>query len=150
MPNPGRCCQRTKPSAETSLHGRPSIAIGERRWPFFMCTPSPNTLLSERHPEHDPDRRALSLEGYELLKALSGVQTHEHCERVPILANSQDYPKLSTKLTEMLAIYPQAHGVLLERHGLYVWGESIAATWRHLEALEFLFEVESRRIPRES
>ena len=42
--------------------------------------------------------------------------------------------------------FPDAHGVLLRRHGLYTWGESIAGARRHLEALEFLFEVEARRI----
>ena len=50
----------------------------------------------------------------------------------------------------MLRNYPVAHGVLLRRHGLYTWGESIAGARRHLEALEFLFEVESRRMGFES
>ena len=29
--------------------------------------------------------------GYELLKGLAGVTTHEHEERVPIIANTQEY-----------------------------------------------------------
>jgi len=40
----------------------------------------------------------------------------------------------------------RAHGVLLSRHGLYTWGQSVAEARRHLEALEFLFEVEGRRL----
>jgi methylthioribulose-1-phosphate dehydratase len=35
---------------------------------------------------------------------------------------------------------------LLARHGLYTWGQSVAEARRHLEALEFLFEVEGRRV----
>jgi len=34
----------------------------------------------------------------------------------------------------------------LSQHGLYTWGESVAEARRHLEALEFLFEVEGRRL----
>ena len=41
----------------------------------------------------------------------------------------------------------RVHGVLLSRHGLYTWGRtSVAEVRRHLEALEFLFEVEGRRL----
>ena len=46
----------------------------------------------------------------------------------------------------MLRNDPDAHGVLLSRHGLYTWGESVAEARRHLEALEFLFEVEGRQL----
>ena len=35
------------------------------------------------------------LEGYELLKGLTGLLTHAHTERVPILENSQDYEALA-------------------------------------------------------
>jgi methylthioribulose-1-phosphate dehydratase len=101
-----------------------------------------NTLLSDRFAEAG----AVPLEGYELLKALSGVATHEVRELVPVLENSQEYEGLSRKLAEVLLEFPGAHGVLLRRHGLYTWGESIAGARRHLEALEFLFEVEARRL----
>jgi methylthioribulose-1-phosphate dehydratase len=130
-----------KPSAETGLHGviyrdRPgtgAIVHVHTIW---------NTLLSDRFAEAG----AVSLEGYELLKALSGVETHEHRELVPVIENSQEYEGLSGKLAEVLREYPGAHGVLLRRHGLYTWGESVAGARRHLEALEFLFKVEARRV----
>jgi len=100
-----------------------------------------NTLLSGIHE----DAGSVDLGGYELLKGLSGVSTHEHVERVPILKNTQDYGKLSVQLADSLIENPNAHGVLLSRHGLYTWGGSAAEARRHLEALEFLFEVEARR-----
>jgi len=80
------------------------------------------------------------------LKGLSGVATHEHLEQVPILENSQDYSELSSEMARALDEFPRAHGVLLSRHGLYTWGESVAGARRHLEALEFLFEIEVRRL----
>jgi methylthioribulose-1-phosphate dehydratase len=129
-----------KPSAETGLHlvlykARPqanAILHVHTVW---------NTLLSGIHEAAGQ----VAIEGYELLKGLSGIATHEHVERVPILKNSQNYADLTAQLTDALAEFPNAHGVLLSRHGLYAWGESVAEARRHLEALEFLFEVEGRR-----
>ena len=55
---------------------------------------------------------------------------------------------LRTKLTGVAAAkldeYPNLHGLLLRRHGLYTWGESIEQAKRHLEILEFLLEVVAR------
>jgi methylthioribulose-1-phosphate dehydratase len=129
-----------RPSAETGLHlvlykARPdagAILHVHTVW---------NTLLSGIHA----DAGHVAITGYELLKGLSGVATHEHVERVPILTNSQDYSQLKAQLADALKEFPHAHGVLLSRHGLYTWGESVAEARRHLEALEFLFEVEGRR-----
>jgi methylthioribulose-1-phosphate dehydratase len=101
-----------------------------------------NTLLSGRFASQG----YVPIEGYEILKGLAGVMTHAHLERVPILENSQDYAELSQNLAEALDRNPQAHGVLLSRHGLYTWGQSVAEARRHLEALEFLFEAEGRRV----
>jgi methylthioribulose-1-phosphate dehydratase len=130
-----------KPSAETSLHG-----VIYRQFPeaqaIFHVHSIWNTLLSDRFAGDG----AVPLEGYELLKALAGVATHAHRELVPILENSQEYAGLALELAAALRSYPAAHGVLLRRHGLYTWGESIAGARRHLEALEFLFEVEGRRL----
>jgi methylthioribulose-1-phosphate dehydratase len=130
-----------KPSAETALHqviyrDRPdagAILHVHSVW---------NTLLSSRFAPLGH----VAIEGYELLKGLSGVDSHTHLEQVPILENSQNYAELSRELTHALAEFSGAHGVLLSRHGLYTWGKSVPEARRHLEALEFLFEVEGRRL----
>lgn len=129
-----------RPSAETGLHlvlykARPAAGA------ILHVHTVWNTLLSGIHAAAGH----VAIGGYELLKGLSGVETHMHVEQVPILKNSQNYAELTAELADALAKYPDAHGVLLCRHGLYTWGESVAEARRHLEALEFLFEVEARR-----
>jgi methylthioribulose-1-phosphate dehydratase len=130
-----------KPSAETRLHAVIYRARPEATAILHVHTVW-NTILSGRFEAAG----YLGLENYEILKGLAGVLTHEHQERVPILANSQNYEKLAADLGTALRIFPEAHGVLLSRHGLYTWGTSVADARRHLEALEFLFEVEGRRL----
>jgi methylthioribulose-1-phosphate dehydratase len=129
-----------KPSAETGLH---TVIYRERPKAHAILHVHTiwNTLLSGRFVEAG----FVAIEGYELLKGLAGVSTHEHLEKVPILGNTQDYGLLSANLAGALHGFPGAHGVLLSRHGLYTWGESVAEARRHLVALEFLFEVEARR-----
>lgn len=99
------------------------------------------TLLSEAHAAAG----GLALEGYEMLKGLSGITTHDHREWLPVLPNSQDYPRLVPRAEEALAAYPTTHGFLLAGHGLYTWGSDITEAARHVEILEFLLEVEGRK-----
>jgi methylthioribulose-1-phosphate dehydratase len=128
-----------RPSAETSLH---LVIVQQLGAGSVLHTHSiASTLLSNRWAEN----AGLSLEGYEMLKGLAGITTHEHREWVPILENSQDYVALSAELASVLARYPDCHGVLLRKHGLYTWGRDIAEARRHVEIFEFLFEVEARR-----
>ena len=130
-----------RPSAETGLH---TVIYRERPDAHAILHVHSiwNTLLSGRFASSG----YVPLEGYELLKGLSGVTTHEHEERVPVIGNSQNYEQLSMDLASALKDHPAAHGVLLSSHGLYTWGQSVAEGRRHLEALEFLFEVEGRRL----
>lgn len=123
-----------KPSAEYLLHlavyeelGAASVLHVHTVW---------NTLLSKQHVAAGK----LEITGYEILKGMAGVTSHEYIEVVPILENSQDMAELSQKLRVVLREHPIAHGFLLAGHGLYTWGDSIAAAYRHLEAFDFLFE----------
>jgi methylthioribulose-1-phosphate dehydratase len=101
-----------------------------------------NTLLSGRFASEG----YVSIEGYEILKGLSGVNTHAHLEQVPVIENMQNYDGLARELSATLRRHPNAHGILLSRHGLYTWGQSVAEARRHLEVFEFLFEVVGRRM----
>ena len=100
-----------------------------------------STLLSERFA----DARGFFIEGYEMLKGLEGVRTHEHREWLPIVDNDQDMVRLSSVVHGVLEQHPDAHGVLLRGHGLYTWGADLPQAVRHVEILEFLLEVIGRR-----
>lgn len=132
-----------KPSAEYLLH----LAIYEEMGAAAVLHVHTiwNTLLSCEYLRDG----SIRLSGYEILKGLAGVTTHEHTETVPILENSQDMVELSQLLRTTLRKYPESHGFLLSGHGLYTWGDSISAAYRHLEALEFLFEVYARERTRQ-
>lgn len=105
---------------------------------FFTLTLFGGTLLSE-------DRDTIVIEGYEMLKGLAGVTTHEHTERVPVIENTQDYAALSRDIKTILHEQPNIHGIYLRRHGLYTWGKTVSEARRHIEIFEFLFEVVGRQ-----
>jgi len=127
-----------KPSAETLLH----IEIARRRGAgAVLHTHSVwSTMLSARHG----DAGGLSITGFEMLKGLHGVATHEHRAWIPILDNDQDMTRLSAQVARTLDEHPESHAFLLRRHGLYTWGATLADAERHVEILEFLFEVIAR------
>jgi methylthioribulose-1-phosphate dehydratase len=100
-----------------------------------------STLLSGRFAGEG----GFFIEGYEMLKGLEGVRTHEHREWLPIVENDQDMPRLASVVRRTLDTHPDAHCVLLRRHGLYTWGADAAQAVRHVEILEFLLEVVGRQ-----
>jgi methylthioribulose-1-phosphate dehydratase len=132
--------RRGKPSAETLLH----VEVVRRRGAgAVLHTHSVwSTMLSESWAGRADD--TLVIEGYEMLKGLAGVASHDHREIVPILENDQNIPRLAASVGETLDRHPDAHAFLLRRHGLYTWGETLADAERHIEILEFLFEVVGR------
>lgn len=128
-----------KPSDESPLHIR---IIKERGAGAVFHTHSIwSTILSDIYA----DAGALTIEGYEMLKGLAGVRTHEHRESLPILENSQDMLALADDVSDQLRRRKDAHAVLLRRHGLYTWGKDVQEAKRHVEILEFLLEVLGRR-----
>ena len=98
------------------------------------------TLLSDLHEAEG----GLAIEGYEMLKGLHGVRSHEHREWIPIIPNDQNMPRLARRVADTLDTVPDAHAFLLCRHGLYTWGHTLADAERHVEILEFLFETIGR------
>jgi methylthioribulose-1-phosphate dehydratase len=126
-----------RPSAEAHLH---LAVVRARGAAAVLHTHSVwSTLLTGATASSE-----IAIRGYEMLKGLSGVTTHEHDERVPILENSQDMPALARDVQALLASRPEAHAFLLRRHGLYTWGRDLTEALRHVEILEFLFEVLAR------
>jgi methylthioribulose-1-phosphate dehydratase len=127
-----------RPSAEASLH----LAIARARGAGAVLHTHSiwSTILSDAATED-----GLAIEGYEMLKGLDGVSTHEHREWLPILDNTQDWAAAVPEVEAMLTEHPTAHGFLIRRHGLYTWGRDLADAKRQVEILEFLFEVMGRK-----
>ncbi len=100
-----------------------------------------STILSERFATNG----GIEISGYEMLKGLAGVKTHEHRQWVPIFNNTQDIPALAREVEAYLNKGGQTcHGYLIRRHGLYTWGHDLAEATRHIEIFEFLFECLGR------
>ncbi len=128
------------PSAEATLH----LAIVRSRGAGAVLHTHSiwSTILSEAATDGGG---GLIIEGYEMLKGLDGVRTHEHRERLPIIENTQDWMAAAPQIESVLLEYPAAHGFLIRRHGLYTWGSDLAEAKRQVEILEFLFEVMGRK-----
>jgi methylthioribulose-1-phosphate dehydratase len=127
-----------KPSAEASLH----IAVARTRHAGAVLHTHSiwSTILSEAATDG-----GLPIEGYEMLKGLDGVATHEHREWLPVLENTQVWVAAVPQVERMLGEFPAAHGFLIRRHGLYTWGATLAEAKRQVEILEFLLEAMGRK-----
>ncbi len=133
----GRSLDGKKPSAETLLH----TAL-YRRYPrvgAVLHPHSPNATLVSRLFAHE-----LVLQDYELLKALEGIDTHESRIVVPVFPNDQNIPRLSLRVDEYIEMHGDIYGYIIAGHGFYTWGTSVREALRHVEALEYLFDIEMR------
>jgi methylthioribulose-1-phosphate dehydratase len=135
-----------RPSAETGLHlvlGRQS-GVGSVLHTHSVW----GTLLSELYSSAG----GFHIEGYEMLKGLTGVKSHEHREWVPIFPNTQDIPSLGQAIAKRLLdpVHTLTYGFLIRGHGLYTWGRDVDQARQHVEIFEFLFEVVARRLSLEA
>lgn len=128
-----------RPSAETLLHLAVIRMTGAGA--VFHTHSVWSTVLSDVHFKTG----GLQIAGYEMLKGLEGVRTHEHREWLPILENSQNIASLAQHIETLLKEKPELHGFLIRQHGLYTWGKDLAEATRHVEILEFLLESVGRR-----
>jgi len=127
-----------RPSAEAALH----LAIARvRDAGAVLHTHSIwSTILSDTLPPE-----GLDIQGYEMLKGLDGVTTHDHPEWLPLIENTQDWATAVPQIVAMLERHPGIHGFLIRRHGLYTWGRDLPGARRQLEVLEFLLEAIERK-----
>ncbi|MGZ8185829.1 MAG: methylthioribulose 1-phosphate dehydratase [Methylobacter sp.] len=126
-----------KPSAEAVLH-----TSLYKRFPQILSILHPHpinaTLVSRIF------KTEIILENYELLKAISNIDTHESRVVIPIFANDQNIPRLAEQVDRYMVEKGVGYAYLIAGHGLYAWGNSVNEALRHLEALDFLFECELR------
>ena len=131
-----------RPSAETLLHTQLYA-----RYPDVGCVLHTHSHVQTVASRLYAAQGHVHLEGYELLKAFAGNQTHEMAVDVTVFPNTQDMPALAADVEKLLDAGP-CWGYLIDGHGLYAWGKDMAEARRHLEAFEFLFacELDLRRL----
>jgi len=131
-----------KSSAETMLH----VVLAELgSVGCILHTHSVwGTILSDLYFS----RGGIEIAGFEMLKGLEGITTHQTTHWLPIFENSQDIPCLSQQVQQRLRDPSQSmtHGFLIRKHGLYTWGKDVFAARRHIEIYEFLFECLARQL----
>ena len=122
-----------KSSAETEIH-----TFLYDRFPTARCVLHTHSVLGTSLSMIHADAGEIRFAGYEILKGLEGNTTHDLEESLPIVPNSQHMPDI---LEHMRSHFDKnIHGFLIQGHGLYTWGTSVAVAKRHIETYEFLFE----------
>ena len=126
------------PSAETPIHLTLARELGAGA---VLHTHSVwGTLLGE----HYLPQGGLTIGGYEMLKAFTGIETHATELFVPVVPNTQAMDELAAEVPKLAQRTP-FYGFLIAGHGLYAWGDDLDEARRHVEAFEFLFRLAGRR-----
>jgi methylthioribulose-1-phosphate dehydratase len=126
-----------RPSAETELHTQIY-----RRWTemqVVLHTHSRTQSVASRVFAKDG---VITLQGWELQKAIAGYATHESVLEIPVFPNTQHMPELVATVDSWIDSGKPLHAYLINGHGIYTWGRDMAEARRHLEALEFLLDCE--------
>ncbi|PCJ99352.1 MAG: methylthioribulose-1-phosphate dehydratase [Zetaproteobacteria bacterium] len=126
-----------KPSAETLLH-----SVLYQLYPDVNAVLHTHSVACSVLTRLMPQDKFLVLSGYEMLKAYSGVETHDTSVRLPIFENTQDMVELSARVTEILEASPKTPAYLIREHGIYGWGRDMAEAERVIEATEMLLSCE--------
>lgn len=125
--------EEKKPSAETLLHCS-----------IYKLFPHTNAILHTHSIASTVISRttkntSLTLDGYEMLKAFPGIQTHETAVTLPIFENTQDIETLSALTEKTLQDEP---AYIIRGHGIYGWGADMNEALRVIEATEFMLSCE--------
>jgi methylthioribulose-1-phosphate dehydratase len=142
----GRALDARTPSAEAALH-----ASIYRLFPRANAVLHVHSVASITLTRLLPPGSDVILEGYETLKILPGVTTHEIRVALPVFDNSQDIPALAREVEARLrTLQPPPSAFLLRGHGIYAWSATMEAAEHLLEGLEQLLscELEALRIGR--
>lgn len=136
----GQALTDGKPSAETALHTQLY-----RRHPEIGAVLHTHSHASTVLTMHWQDERVVRLAGYELLKAMHGINTHQTELLLPVFENTQDIAQLAEQVDQAMSRGEISHAYLIRGHGLYTWADSMPACFRQLEALETLLAIELDR-----
>lgn len=128
-----------KSSAETALHTQLY-----RRFPETGAVLHTHSVAATALTMHIINDNQIMLEGYELLKIMPGISTHDTRIVLPIFPNTQDINALAHNVDACLD-KSDFMAYLIRGHGLYTWAPCLEQCFHQIEALEHLLEVELLR-----
>lgn len=132
------CKQPEKPLKVSACHPLFMHAFRKRNAGAVIHSHSMNAMLVTLiYPE------AFRIANLEMLKGIVGVgafDTHE----IPIIDNTPHESELSDSLEQAIDAYPQAQGVLVRGHGVYVWGKDWIQAKTQIECYDYLFAAALR------
>lgn len=84
-----------------------------------------------------PGKDLVEITGLEMLKGVTGNESHDVTLHIPIFDNTQDVQSLAESASKTLRHSP---GFLIRGHGFTCWGNSVWEAKRHLETFDYLFK----------
>jgi methylthioribulose-1-phosphate dehydratase len=125
--------KNTKSSAETEIH------LELYKTPSIQCVLHTHSPYGTYLSDHFFKEKKIYFSNLEIIKGISGHDTHLTTLEIPIFDNSQDMKDIISEMNQYTKSPPQYYAFLIRGHGLYAWGKSIAEAKRHIETCEFLF-----------
>ncbi|ATO36690.1 methylthioribulose 1-phosphate dehydratase [Geobacillus thermodenitrificans] len=126
-----------KPSAETLLH------VEVYRRTNAGCVLHVHTVDNNIISDVYAQNREAVFSGQEIIKAF-GIWEENAEVRIPIIDNYADIPTLANEFAKH--IDGDTGAVLIQNHGITVWGRDAFEAKKHLEAWEFLFSWQVKRL----
>lgn len=120
-----------KPSAETLLH----CEIYQRT--KAGCSLHVHTVSNNVISELYATEKEVVFEGQELIKAFD-LWEENAILKIPIIPNHAHIPSLANEFSDF--VYNDKGAVLIQNHGITVWGKNGFEAKKLLEASEFLFQ----------
>ncbi|KAH8815037.1 class II aldolase/adducin N-terminal [Xylogone sp. PMI_703] len=102
------------------------------------------TLLLEQRPLNT---KLFEINNIEQIKAFGkgyqkqGNLGYHDTLRIPVIENTPHEEDLTESLEEAMNQYPDTYAVLVRRHGIYVWGETVHKAKTMAESLDYLFQL---------
>ncbi|WP_456275767.1 methylthioribulose 1-phosphate dehydratase [Bacillus sp. AK128] len=126
-----------KPSAETLLHTEVYNRTNAGCC-LHVHTVDNNVISDLFYPKGE-----IVFQKQELIKAF-GLWEEDATYTVPIIYNHADIPTLAEAFVPFITA--DAGAVLIQNHGITVWGKTPLEAKRYLEACEFLFSYELKKL----
>jgi methylthioribulose-1-phosphate dehydratase len=115
------------PSAEAGLHARIAAVAGAGAVVHVHALAP--VLAAQRWPD------GVRLHDLEMLKGF-GRAAHDDVVTIPVIPNGQDMRVLGNAFER--GYRPDTPALIVARHGIYVWGDSLRQARHRLECLEWL------------